>query len=388
MQAVAKAHPEDADVQSLHAESMMVLNPWKLYAKDGTPAQGTPQIVATLERVLARDVSHPGANHLYIHAVEASKDPGKGVPSADRVGPMMPNAGHLTHMPAHIYQRVGRYSDAARANRNAIEADARYVAIIAPRPPPHVYEMYMGHNHQFLAYSAAMLGAGREAIGAARNGSKLSPEAALAMPMIEFFAAMPQVMMTRFGRWSEVLAEPAPDPRYKTASALHHHARGLALLASGRTAEAQQELAALIAAARTIPPEHAAMLNKASDLAAIASLVLEGKLAEKQGDVAKAVARLEQAVAKEDALGYDEPPNWWYPVRHVLGQTLLTAGRADDAERVYRADLVANPENGWALAGLARAVAMQGKTRDATTIGARAKAAWKEADVPQTGSWL
>lgn len=387
MRGVAKQFPSDSDVQALHAEASMVLNPWKLWAPDGTPAPGTNEIVATLERVLARDGMHPGANHLYIHAVEASPTPSKAIPVADRVATMMPNAGHLVHMPSHIYQRVGLYEDAAAANRRAIAADARYAEAIAPRRPPGVYEMYMGHNHQFLAFADSMQGKSAEGIAAARQGGRVSPELAAAMPAVELFAALPVVTMLRFGKLDDVLAAPPPDPDYRTASGLAHHARGMALVAQGRSAEAQRELDALTAITRALPPDHPAMLNKATDVLAIAGLVLDGKLAEKRGDTALGISRLEEAVRREDALSYDEPPNWWYPTRHVLGAMQLAAGHAREAEAVYRADLTKQPENGWALSGLAMSLDAQGKTVEAKATSDRARAAWTNADIPLAGSW-
>jgi tetratricopeptide (TPR) repeat protein len=387
MREVAKQFPDDADVQVLSAEASMVLNPWKLWTPDGKPAPGTAEILATLEGVLAKQPGHPGANHLYVHAVEASPTPGRGVPAADRIATMMPNAGHLVHMPSHIYQRVGRYEDSAAANRRAIEADRRYAAAIAPRRPPGVYEMYMGHNHQFLAFADAMQGKSGEGIEAAQQGGRISPELASAMPPVELFAALPAVMMLRFGRWSDVLASAPPDPHYVTATGLWRHARGMALAATGHPAEAQTELEALSAVVAAVPPEHPAMMNKATDVLAIAVITLEGKIAEKRGDTKTAVARLEDAVRREDALSYDEPPNWWYPVRHVLGATLLSNGRPHDAELVYRADLRANPENGWSLSGLARSLELQGKKAEASAISGRARVAWKNADIPLAGSW-
>lgn len=387
MRDVAREHPDDADVQALFAESSMVLNPWKLWAPDGTPASGTPEIVATLEAVLAKHPDHPGANHLYVHAVEASQTPAKGVPAADRIATMMPNAGHLVHMPAHIYQRMGRYEDSAAANRRAIEADRRYAEAIAPRRPPGVYEMYMGHNHQFLAFSDAMQGKSGEGIEAAQRGGRISPELVAAMPAVELFAALPALTMLRFGKWSDVLASAPPDPRYATATGLWHHARGMAYAATGRLPEAEAELAEVTAVARAMPPDHPAMMNRATDVLAIAALTLEGKIAEKHGDTRAAAARLEDAVRREDALSYDEPPNWWYPVRHVLGATLLTSGRARDAETVYRADLRVHPENGWSLSGLARSLEAQGKKAEAKKVSERARVAWQHADVPLVGSW-
>lgn len=382
MRGVAKAFPNDVDVQALFAESLMILRPWKLWKHDGTPSEGTNEIVATLEAALVKDATHPGANHLYVHALEASKDPGRAVPAADRLGAMMPNAGHLVHMPSHIYERVGRYADAAQANRLAIEADKRYVETIAPRRPPDVYAMYMAHDHQFLAQAAAMQGRSAEAILATRHAAPFVLAMAEHMPMGEMFVAHPIVTMARFGRWNDVLAEPPPDPRFTTATGLAHYARGLALVATGRPIEAKQELAALDIVARDVPPDAPAMNNHAADLLAIARLVLDAKIAENAGNTKEAIARLEEAVSREDALDYDEPPDWWYAVRWDLGTTLLTAGRPQRAEQVFRADLAVHPHDGWALSGLAKALAAQNKKDAASAARAEASAAWRDADVP------
>lgn len=388
MRGVVTDHPDDPEVLTLFAEALMVDNPWKLWSKGGEPAPHTLEIVTSLERALRGNVDHPGANHLYIHALEASPEPAKALPSAERLGAMMPDAGHLVHMPAHVYQRIGRYHDAAVANRRAIAADRRYVAAIAPRAPPKVYEMYMAHNPQFLAYSDAMLGRSGEGIAAARLGGRVTREGVAAMPMTEHFAAMPHMMMVRFGRWREVLAEPGPDPSSPTAAALAHHARGMALEALGRTDEARQELEHLKAIAEELLPERTMMQSPAKDVLAIAALVLEGKLHEHSGDVDAALARLRGAVAMEDALPYDEPQDWWYPARHVLGAALLAARRPDEAERVYRADLERHPENGWALSGLAKALGAQGRKDEGRAVMSRARAAWAHADVPLAGSWI
>jgi tetratricopeptide (TPR) repeat protein len=338
--------------------------------------------VSTLEAALAKDVRHPGANHLYIHAVEGSKDPARGIPAADRLGPMMPNAGHLVHMPSHIYERVGRYGDAAEANRLAIDADRRYLEAIAPRRPPEVYAMYLAHNHQFLAEAAAMQGRGAEAIEAAKHALPMVAAMTEHMPAGEVYLAQPIVTMARFAKWSDVLAESPPDPRFATATSLYHYARGLALVATGRPVEAKQELAALDTVARDVPPDQPSMNSKAADVIGIARLVLQAKIAENAGDTRSAIARLEEASLREDGLAYDEPPDWWYPVRWDLGTTLLRAGQAARAEKAFRADLAQHPHDGWALSGLSKALAAQGKRAESRSVLAEARDAWKDADVP------
>jgi tetratricopeptide (TPR) repeat protein len=378
MREVAKQFPADDDVQTLFAEAAMNTNAWRLWAKDGTPAPGTEEIVTTLETVLARAPSHPGANHFYIHAVEASKRPDRAVPSADRLGKLIPGAGHIVHMPAHIYQRVGRYEDAARVNREAVEIDRRYLAKVKP---PGYYPIYIGHNHGFLAYAESMLGKSASALAAARESAKSVPmDVVCGMPGMDFFLSEPLLVMVRFGKWDEILAEPKPAAKHQVLVALWHHARGMALAATGKPADAKQEAAAIREIAKAVPEELLAGLNSGRSVLELAALVVEARIADAE-KAPDAIARWEQAIAVEDTLEYNEPADWFYPVRHYLGAALLDAGKPKEAEAVYRADLERNPANGWALFGVWRSLAARKQGAQAKRAEKAFRTAWQGADV-------
>ncbi|HXO22065.1 MAG TPA: hypothetical protein VOA87_19280 [Thermoanaerobaculia bacterium] len=382
MREAAKRFPADLDVATLFAESMMDLRPWDLWTADGRPQPGTAEILATLEGVLAKDPRHPGANHYYIHTVEGSPHPEKAVAAADRVGRMMPAAGHLVHMPAHIYERVGRYADAAAANRRAIAADRAYLDRTGP---PILYSMYVAHNYQFLAATAMMEGRGAEAVQSARAMLEHAPlEMLRQMPGMDFVLQLPLFAMIRFGRWDDILAEPAPPADLLYPTAVWHYARGLALASRGKTGEAHDELAALDAIAAKVPADQPAGYNTAKALLAIASQSLGGVLAAKRGAADEAAGLLARAATGEDALKYDEPPDWPLPIRHQLGAVLLAAGRAAEAEAVYREDLKRNPRNGWSLYGLAQA--LRARRAEASAVEKDFRQAWKNADVRPTAS--
>jgi tetratricopeptide (TPR) repeat protein len=378
MRDVAKKFPDDLDVQVLYAESMMDVNPWKLWSLDGKPAPGTEEIVATLEHVLDKDPNHPGANHYYIHAIEASAHPEKAVPSADRLGAMMPGAGHLVHMPAHIYQRVGRYADASEANRKAAQADLAYIAKLQPWG---YYPMYLGHNYGFLAYSSSMEGRAAESLAASREAVKAMPPGMVdMMPGMDFFVAEPLLVMVRFGKWDELLAEPRPEAKYQVLTAFWLHGHGMALAAKGKLDEAARDHDELLALAGKVPPEMTAGNNQAKTVIELAAKVLEARIAEKRGKK-EALALWAEAVAMEDKTAYSEPADWFYPVRHFQGSALLAAKKFKDAEAVFRADLAKNPENGWGYWGLAQALRGQKKAKDAAKAEASFKKAWAGADV-------
>ena len=346
MRQVAARFADDLDVATLFAESMMDLRPWKLWKPDGSPEPGTDELVATLERVLQKNPQHPGANHYYIHALEASKHPERALPSAQRVGNMMPGAGHLVHMPSHVYMRVGKYEEASQANRDAIGADQAYAA---RTQPPGFYPMYMAHNFQFLWASAMMEGRAAESLGAARELlTRLPVEMLRQMPGFDFVLPAPSLALVRFGRWEEVLKETPPPEDLKVASALYHYARGRAYAALGRKADAVDELATIDRIAGVLPADAIASQAKAKDLLTVASRVLAAAI-----DPKNRIRLLEQAVEAADRLPYDEPPIWYYPPRHTLGAALIAAGRLREAEQVYRDDLARNPNNPWAWKGLA-----------------------------------
>lgn len=381
MRDVAKQFPDDLDVQVLFAEALMDLHPWKLWTPAGDPGPETEEIVATLESVLAKLPEHPGANHYYIHAIEASKQPEKGEPAADRLGSLVPGAGHLVHMPAHIYQRVGRYADASEANRRAIEADQRYIDTVEP---PGYYGFYLAHNYGFLAYSASMEGRSAESIEASRKSAGQMPrDMVCGMPGMDFFEAEPLLVLVRFGHWDQLLAEPKPDPKYPVLTALWHHGHGMALAATGNIVEAKADLAAIQELSSSIPDEMLAGLNAGRMVLELAAKVLEARIAdaEKSPD---AIALWEAAVSLEDQLAYNEPADWFYPTRHYLGAALLDAGKPKQAITVYEADLDRHPRNGWALFGLwkAQLAAKQGAKAKQTKLAF--DEAWARADIELT----
>ena len=360
----------------------MTVNPWKLWRPDGTPEAGTEEIVATLERVLAKDPTHPGANHYYIHAVEASPDFARAVGAAERVTGMMPAAGHLEHMPAHILHRVGRYEESAEANRKGAAADQAYYARTAA---PDYYPMYTAHNYQFLAFSAAMEGRRAETIAALRKAREMAPdEMLMGMPGLDWSIAYLYEAMVRFGMWDAILAEPAPDPKLPGLTAGWLGARATALSAKGRTAEAARAMDQLEALVQATPADALAGFSPARLLYAAALARARGRalMARKQPDAA--IGAFREAVKLEDSSAYNEPADTFFPSRHLLGRALLDAGRAAEAETVYREDLKHNPENGWALIGLARALEAQKK--DAGDVRARFAKAWAHADVRIDGS--
>jgi tetratricopeptide (TPR) repeat protein len=385
MRSVANQFPDDVDVQVLFAESMMDVNPWKLWSLDGKPAAGTEEIVATLEAALKKVPNHPGANHYYIHAIEASPHPDKALPSAERLAQLMPGAGHVVHMPAHIFQRVGKYALASETNRKAVTVDETY---LKKTTPPGYYAMYLGHNYGFLGFAASMEGRRDETLRAARSSAKaMPPEMLSMMPGMDFFASEPFFAMVRFARWDELLSEPRPDAKFPLLSALWLHGHAMALTAKGRLDDAAKEHAELVALGQKLPADMTAGLNAAKDVVALAAKIVEANLAEAKKQPT-ALALWAEAVAMEDKLAYSEPADWFYPVRHFQGAALLRARKAKDAEAVYREDLRRNPDNGWSLFGLSQALSAQKKNKDAAAIEQAFKKAWANADVTLTSSTL
>jgi tetratricopeptide (TPR) repeat protein len=385
MRDVARRFPSDVDVQVLFAESMMDLDPWKLWSADGTPAPGTKEIVQTLERALSRNPMHPGANHYYIHAVEASSSPEKALPSAERLGALMPAAGHLVHMPAHIFQRVGRYADASGANERAIAADRAY---LAQTNPPGYYPMYLAHNWGFLSLSSSMEGRRAQSLEAAREASKAMPPDMIAMmPGMDFFVSEPLLAMVRFGRWDELLAEPRPDRKYIVATGFWLHGHGMALASKGRLADAKRELAELVALRGETPAELRAGNNTAKDVLGLGAKILEARIATLEKSPTSASVWAE-AVMLGDHLSYSEPDDWFYPVRHYQGAALLDAGNPVLAEAVYREDLRRHPNNGWALFGVWRALVAQKRSLEVPAARAAFEKAWSRADFTLTSTAL
>jgi tetratricopeptide (TPR) repeat protein len=379
---LSKRYPDDLDAATLYAESMMNLRPWKLWSLDGKPAEGTLEIVSVLEGVLRRNPNHPGANHYYIHAVEASTSADRALPSADRLGKLAPNAGHLVHMPSHIYIRTGDYSKAAQANVAAIAVDRDYMMKTGDQG---LYVMiYYHHNIHFLASASAHKGRYADSIKAARElEASVSPHLA-AMPMLEMFRPYPIVSLVRFGRWDDVLKEAKPDESLKITSAYWHFARGSAYVAMNQLDNAASELSALQAIAKAVPADAPIGNNMAADVLKIADFTLAGKIAFARGDKRAAFELLNKAAAAEDATYYDEPADWDLPVREVFGSLLLSSGDAATAEKVFREELRRHRGNGRALFGLAESLKKQGKRSEAQKVTKEFQQAWKDADVKLT----
>ena len=379
MSKLVKSYPDDLDAATLYAESMMNLNPWKLWFHDGRPNDGTEEIVAVLESVLKRDPNHLGANHYYIHAVEASPHPERALPSASRLEKLAPAAGHLVHMPAHIYARVGDHSASAHCNEVAAQADKKFLAATHEQG---VYPlMYYSHNLHFLAFAASMNGNFAEATNAAaRLVANVAP-GVKAMPMLEGFLPTPIVVLFAFERWDDLLKLPAPDSQFLTTNAVWHSLRGVALANTGKTAEAEKEQSAFRELAAKIPPDTMYdQLNETGAVFKVHDHLLAGMIARSRHDTKGAIDSLTQAVAAEDALNYSEPPPWYPPVRPMLGRVLLEAKQLPEAEKVFRADLETNPRNGRALSGLRDCLKAQDRQYEADQIDRQFRAAWKVAD--------
>jgi tetratricopeptide (TPR) repeat protein len=382
MQEVWRHFPDDPDVGALFAESLMNLQPWDLWTPlpEAEPKGRTLEIVAVLERVLEIRPDHPGANHFFIHAMEASQEPARALRSADLLTTLVPGSGHLVHMPAHIYARLGRWADASDSNVRAVAADRAYFKLA---PPPEFYGLYFVHNLHFLAWSAMMEARYETALRAARDVEADIPAAFLREwpQFADGFMSVTYKVMIRFGRWHDILAEPEPPEFRRISRAMRHYARGVALSALGRTTEAQVELEAFEAAAMLIPDDWTVGNNSASDVVAIARHMLIGELAYREGRHADAFAALEKGVAMEDALAYDEPPGWMQPVRHALGALLMATGRYVEAEQVYRDDLARNRNNGWAMLGLEQSLLAQNRHEAAREFAGARTSAWARADV-------
>ena len=379
---LVKHYPDDLDAATLYAESLMDLNPWRLWTSDGKPAAGTEEIVAMLESVLRRDPNHVGANHYYIHAVEASPHPEKALASAKRLETLVTGAGHLVHMPGHIYMRTGDYGGVITANERAAEADRQYMR--ATGTEGSMYDlMYYSHNVHFLAHGFMAEGKFAEARKAA---DELVAHVAPAVPQFavaEFFLPTANFVLLRFQRWDDVLRAPAPDSQWTTTTGLWHFARGVAHAATGNVSAAERERQELAAIESKTPPEaeFSAYFNKARTFLALAGASLDARIAAAQGHRKDAIERWKKAVEISDSLNYGEPPEWYYPVRESLGGELLRDGQNAEAEKVFRDDLERNPRNPRSLFGLMESLNAQKKSVAAELVRRQFEAAWKNADV-------
>jgi tetratricopeptide (TPR) repeat protein len=382
MKAAWEKFPKDADLGALYAESLMNLRPWDLWTADGKPQPETPEILRALEAVLKLEPAHPLANHLHVHAVEASPEPGKADASADALRGKHPALGHLLHMPSHIDIRRGRWREAVEANRLAIRADGAYQKAV---PEQGFYRMYMSHNYHMLTFAAMMQGESGLALTTIREMISSVPKEWAAVKenaaIIDGFSAMPLEVLKRFGRWDDVLKEPQPPEAFPIARALWQYNRGVAFAARGKVKEAREAQTSFRAAVAKVPEDARFGNNKAADLLAIAEQTLEGEVLFREGDVKGAIAALEKAVVREDQLRYAEPPDWFVPARHALGAILLRDKQAAAAEKVYREDLRRWPDNGWSLHGLARTLEVLGKKDEAAEVSGRFKKVWERADV-------
>lgn len=384
MRGVWRAHLRDADIGALFAEALMDLHPWDLWTHSGEPKEDTPEILETLESVLAFAPAHPLACHLYIHAIEASPQPEKALAAADRLRALVPGAGHLVHMPGHIDLRLGRYAEASAANVRAIEADQKHRLLF---PAAGFYRVYMAHNHHFLSFASMMEGRSAEALAAAHDLVSGIPQEFIERsgPLVDGF--MPSVLhaLVRFGRWEDVLREPEFPAHLTVSKAMRHYSRGVALAALDRLELAEQEHTAFLAAFEKVD-DRTVGNNPARAVLEIAKNMLAGEIAFRRGHHDEALSLLREAALAEDALVYDEPPDWMMPVRHALGAALMEARRFEEAEKVFRDDLVRFPDNGWSLFGLARCLRERKADVESRAVEARLAKAWSRADVKLSSS--
>src|SRR5579862_4071346 len=378
MREVVKKYPDDLDAATLFAESGMNLHPWGLWHVDGTPETGTEEIVATLESVIRRDPNHLGAIHYYIHATEASANPERALAGANRLAALAPNAGHIVHMPAHVYIRTGDYEAAVKTNEEAAEVDRAYIKASGAQG---IYPMmYYSHNLHFIAMCASMNGNYPEAKkNAELLVANVSPHVK-EMPPLEGFMTIPMAVAVRFHKWGEILAMPQPDPALKITTGFWHFARGRALAGTGKLSEAEAEYKIVSEAEQNTPPDVVFAMpinNKAKDIMKISEDVLGAKIALARKDTAQAIALLTAAVGIQDTLKYGEPPDWFFPVRESLGGVLLMNGDAPAAEKVFRADLDRNPRNPRSLFGLQEALKAQSRNYDAGFVETQFHDSWK-----------
>jgi tetratricopeptide (TPR) repeat protein len=382
MRELSKKYPDDLDAATLYAESLMDLHPWKLWSLDGHPNEGTEEIIAVLESVLRRDPNHIGANHYYIHATEASAHPEWALASARRLETLAPAAGHLVHMPAHTYMRVGDYAAAARSNAAGTDVDRVYLR--ESGTTGSMYDMmYYCHNLHFLAASYSMQGDFNRAKQAADQLLAHVTPMLHDMPVAEVYVPYPIFVLVRFHRWDEVLKLPPPNPSLSMTTAFWHFARGTAFAAKGQIAMADAERKILDTARKETPAdlEFSFFFNKAQSFLDLAESILDARIATAKNEREEAIKDWEKAVEIEDRLNYGEPPEWFYPVRESLGGALMLNGKAERAEAVFRADLEQYPRNPRSLFGLVKSLEAQKKSANVDEVRREFGAAWKNADV-------
>jgi tetratricopeptide (TPR) repeat protein len=388
MRKVWQAHPNDADVGAFFVESLMDLRPWDQWTLDGKPQPGTEEVVATLDAVLKLNTNHPLANHLYIHAVEASEHPERANAAADRLRDLQPGLAHNVHMPSHIDIRNGRWHDAIVGNTKAIEASRRYRAVAGPAKGPLL--IYNAHNRHMLAYAAMMTGQQELAIDHIKKMVTELPYDFVKdfAPFADAYVAMPYEVLLRFGRWDDVLAAPDHPEHLPFTRAMRRAARGMAYAAKGEIVSAREEQQAYLAAIKLIPPEEMSGPVVVQTIVAVATPLLDGEILYREGKVEEGLARLREAVVAEDALRYIEPPAWFLPVRHALGASLMKSQRYAEAEQVYRADLKRQPANGWSLFGLSESLRAQGRKDEGAVFASNFKEIWRSADTRITSSCM
>ena len=378
MREVVKNYPDDLDAATLFAEAGMDLHPWGLWHQDGTPLAGTEEIVATLESVIRREPNHLGAVHYYIHAVEASNSPERALAGANRLAELAPEAGHIVHMPAHVYIRTGDYAAAVKTNQEAAEVDRAY---IKSSGADGIYSMmYYSHNLHFIAMCSAMTGNYEESRKAAAMLAEHVGPAVKMMPPLEGFMSIPMAVDVRFHKWDEILAMKTPDAGMQATTGFWHFARGMALAGKRKTAEAETEYKIVAEAEQATSPDAVFQMpiyNKTKDILKIAENVLGAEVALARKDNARAASMLREAVAVQDTLKYGEPPDWFFPVRESLGGVLLMSGDAKGAEQVFRDDLAKNPRNPRSLFGLQRALRDEGRETDAWFVEKEFHEVWK-----------
>ncbi|MBC8768766.1 hypothetical protein H4O18_12250 [Arenibacter sp. BSSL-BM3] len=388
MEKVVKKFSDDANIQTLYAASVMNTMPWNYWDNDGNPAPNTLKGKAALERAMALNPDHPGAHHYYIHMVELPK-PDLAIPSADKLGSLMPAAGHIVHMPSHIYIRVGRYEDAVKVNQAAILADEDYISQCYSQG---MYPLgYYPHNLHFLWSASTLLGNSDLAIDAAKKTAEKVPIGEMTtLPFLQDFASTPLLAYTRFGKWNEILTIPYPGDDYKHLKLIWHYSRGIAFIRKNNIKEAKEELEALSAMKNDPQLETvvANYTNPSSNIAQIAHAVISGEIAAAEGDLPNAMEHLSKAIYLEDHLIYSEPTAWHIPVRQTLGAILVKAEKFSEAEKLYKEDLEVLRQNGWSLIGLHESLIGQGKLEEAKKIKQEFDTAWKHADIKITTSIL